>query len=147
MKLFTILKNLAKRIKKSLDDAKAYTDSKFALQTDYVVAQSVSASSGYTKWNSGKMECWKRVTGTVNATTAWGSCYYGTISSQSFPASFLTNNIPTVILTIQSKDGGLWINPNNNPSVSATGTIYVTRPGSLSSISYILNIYAVGKWK
>lgn len=110
--------------------------------SDYVIEQ----GTGYVKWASGKMECWKRETVTVNCTSAWSSgIYYGSISGRTYPQTF--EGYPVSIVHAQVTNGGAWMVQNyDNYSASQTGQLYFYRVGS-SAITATINIYAVGRWE
>lgn len=112
---------------------------------DYVTEISNNTNDGYVKWASGKMECWKRSSTSVNVTTGWGSVYYGTISSISYPVEFIS--YPIVNITAQVAGGGMVAPEYTNYSVSGTGTIYIIKPSSTSGTNVTINIHCVGRWK
>lgn len=112
---------------------------------DYVVECSNSENSGYTKWASGKMECWKRVPTSCTVSTGWGSSYYGTIASINYPVTFIS--YPIVNISAQVAGGGMVAPEWSNYSTSSTGSIYIVRPASGSNINVTINIYCVGRWK
>lgn len=140
------IKNLIKNVYTLLLQKINALEYSFGLIQDYVIETQNNQNDGYTKWASGKLECWKRVSSSVNITSAWGSFYYGSVSSISYPVSFLYN--PTVNITAQVANGGGWLVPNyDNYSTSGTGTLYFYRPTSQSNTSVTINIYCVGRWK
>lgn len=114
---------------------------------DYVVEAANNQNDGYTKWNSGKLEVWKRSTVTVNVTSSMaGGLYYGTISAITYPQTFTT--YPIVSITGQVQYGYGWLIPSyDNYAVGNTGTLYIYYTASKSNVSVTVNIYAVGKWK
>lgn len=113
---------------------------------DYVIEYVNNQNDGYTKWASGKLECWKRVSTSVDITSSWGSLYYGSVSSISYPVAFMYN--PTVNITAQVANGGGWLVPNyDNYSASGTGTLYFYRPTSQSNTAVTINISCIGRWK
>lgn len=131
MKLYNVLKNIVKR-----------------LGVDYIVEQNAGdANGGYTKWNSGKLEVWKRIYVSVNITNPmFGGLYYGTIPAISYPVSF--SAYPTVDLTAQIESGFGWLIPTyDNYALSDTGTLYVYYVSSKSNVSVTINVRAVGRWK
>ena len=115
---------------------------------DYIVEQNVGdETGGYTKWNSGKLEIWKRVTVNVNVTSGMsGGFYYGTISAISYPVEF--SHYPAVNITAQVQYGYGWLVPSyDNYSTSNTGTLYIYYVASKSNVAVTLNVSAVGRWK
>lgn len=134
-----LIKNLAKNVQSLLY--------KVGLIADYVVEYQANQGDGYTKWASGKMECWKRVNVSANITNGMsGNLYYGTISAISYPQTFLY--YPTVTITAQVANGYGWMVPAyDNYAVGNTGTLYVYYSASKSNVSITANVYATGQWK
>ena len=121
---------------------------------DYVVAQGLNLNgglNGYTKWNSGKLEVWQRITTTVNITSTYGNLYYGSITGYDYqltPSVPAFIEYPTVTITAQGAAGKAIVAPNyDNYSATNTGTIYVYNPASSANTSVTINIHAVGRWK
>ena len=115
---------------------------------DYIVECVNNQNNGYTKWASGKLECWLRTNIKVNSTTAWvNPIYYGSISGVNYPTNeFLY--YPTVNITAQAASGYVWAVPNySDYSLTSTGTIYFYSVGSRSNVDVTLNIHCVGAWK
>lgn len=115
---------------------------------DYIVKCVNNQNDGYTKWASGKLECWLRINIKVNSTTAWvNPIYYGSISGVNYP----TNEFiyyPIVNITAQAASGYVWLAPNyRDYSLTSTGTLYFYSVGSRSNVDVTLNIHCVGKWQ
>lgn len=158
MRIYTIFKNIIKKIKanvnveriteEQIDDMFGSASGTGTNAQDYVIEHVNNPSSGYTKWASGKLEVWKRVSPcVVNITSPMsGGMYYGTISAIEYPITFST--YPTVNITAQVTGGYGWLIPTyDNYSTSNTGTLYVYYVESKSNVNTTINIYAVGKWK
>ena len=127
------------------------------LVDDYVVGQgTISMGSGstnytwtYRRWNSGIAECWMTyMFTTAKATTAWGSLYYGTLTSTfEFPTGLFTA-APQIETTLRSAGGRFWASHSNDASATAVGTIYNLAPQAYTGNSVaILNIHDYGTWK
>lgn len=118
------------------------------LGVDYVVEQVKNGSNGYTKWNSGKLEVWQRVTKTINVTTGMsGGMFYGTISPIAYQVQFEVD-YPILNVTAQTEKGYGWLVPSyDNYSRANTGTLYIYHSASRTDVKVTLNIYAVGRWK
>lgn len=109
---------------------------------DYIVAQETTPDGWtYRKWNSGIAECWKTQSGSIAITTAFGTLYYGTISSVSYPFAF--TDIPTVSVDLDASNS--WCNKRQS-SATETGIIYALSPVNITE-DYKLNIIAKGRWK
>ena len=134
-----------------------YGDATLPTMADYVVEQHVAASPednwSWTKWNSGKAECWiekKYSSQAIN--TAWGSCYYADLGTVSFPFTFVTTassaKFPFVQVTSKATAGRCWIVENAGTSLTSTGNLYAISPSSYSNAGSVLaRIYVVGLWK
>lgn len=118
-----------------------------ATPTDYVIQQGTSNGWTYSKWASGKYECWLRDSskkGTINQ--SWESFYYGTLTAYTYPITF--TDYPVINITVQAANGGAWAVPNySDYSMSNTGTIYLYRPSQITDMNLTVNIYACGRWK
>ena len=146
MNLKNLLKNLAQKIK-----ALEYS---LGLIADYVVEQYNGTDEGYTKWESGKCEVWKRFNKSLSATLAWaGGVYYGTYTDNSitYTMTGFTGFIeqPSAQITIRSANGNIFglTGQNNNGSTTSYGAYYVYGIGSQSNVASTIQLYAVGKWK
>lgn len=117
---------------------------------DYIVEQGVKSSWLYRKWNSGIMECWRRVQVTINVSTAWGSLYSsGAISATNltYPYAFIETPYLTANL-MPFGSGGLLMAPGNQyGSATQTGAFEITRGSSITNSQYLIAYHAVGKWK
>lgn len=120
------------------------------VQMDYIVEQGTKSSWLYRKWNSGIMECWRRVQLTTNVSTAWGSLYSsGAISATNltYPYAFIETPYLNVSL-MPFGAGGLIMAPGNSyGSATQTGALEITRGSSTTNASYLIAYHAVGKWK
>lgn len=152
MKLFTILLNIAKRIKTAF--SRLTTLETWQSDTaDYVVECYNGTNEGYTKWSSGKCEIWKRITKSLSATVSWGSIRYGTYTDGSITYTMtgftgFTSN-PVVHISVQAASGNIigLVGDNSTQSTTGIGTYYVYSPTSQSNINCTINVRAVGKWK
>lgn len=131
------------RAKASLTQSVNYVQNVVKATDDFVIA----SGEGWRAWKSGVLECWKRVTGTVDIQTAWGQLFYGEQSAVSYPSmgNYTFISVPTVHISGQAYNGGAWIVPGT-PTTTGTGVLYWLRP-TKSSVSITTNIYAVGRWK
>ena len=122
---------------------------------DFVV-ETGTASMGtngtwyWTKWNSGKAECYgKRNFGNMAITTAWGGLYRSEALTQTLPSG-LFKAIPEVISIdlINSNYGG-WIvrHESTAPTASNTGSFIVVRPASATITPSNIGFNVIGRWK
>lgn len=127
---------------------------------DYVIeaVKTPDGYGGYTKWNSGKLECWNYHNYTVNITTAWGNVYYGTITPLTWAQLFANTNFPgftgiapTFTINIGANGGAAWgmtdMYVNNTSDSLSIPTIYMIRPTSKSSVTVAVHVHAIGWWK
>ena len=119
-------------------------------QLDYIVEQGTKNSWLYRKWNSGIMECWRRVQVTTNVSTAWGSLYSsGAISATNvtYPYAFIETPYLTANL-MPFGSGGLLMAPGSQyGSATQTGAFEITRGSSISNAQFLIAYHAIGKWK
>ena len=122
---------------------------------DYIVeiGEEAMGSNGtwyWTKWNSGKAECYgKRNFGNMAITTAWGGLYRSEALTQTLPSGLFAS-IPEVISIdlINSNYGG-WIvrHESTAPTASNTGSFIVVRPASATITPSNIGINVIGRWK
>ena len=117
---------------------------------DYIVEQGVKSSWLYRKWNSGIMECWRRVQVTTNVSTAWGSLYSsGAISATNLTYPYAFTETPYLTANLMPfGSGGLLMAPGSQyGSATQTGAFEITRGSSVSNAQYLIAYHAIGKWK
>ena len=114
---------------------------------DFVVEQGTSGNWSYTKWNSGKLECWfSGNPGSYAVSSARGSLYSGNFISYTYPIQFISAPSVTANVTLSASAYAVFTHIS---SASATGCqIRICSSGSISASSaFLINIYAIGKWK
>lgn len=121
------------------------------VQMDYIVEQGTKSSWIYRKWNSGIMECWRRLQVTTAVSNAWGSMFVsGALSSTNltYPYAFIETPILTVSLASFGSGGLVMASGNSYGSATTTGVLEIARGTSVSSgAQFLLNYHAIGKWK
>lgn len=115
---------------------------------DYVMEESHGSTSGYRKWNSGKLECWvtQTYTGTIN--TSWGSMYRTAgIAGAAWPVAF--TSIEHCYQGMEGAGGDMaWIAPQRVATTTNAPDFYLMRGASLtSSKSFRIHHYGVGTWQ
>ncbi len=123
---------------------------------DYIIETGTEAmgSNGtwcWTKWASGKAECYGcRNYGNMAVSNAWGSGYLSPAFSQALPSDLFiaTPDFINVSITKCSGSGG-WVNQGNNNDASATstGNFYVFAPLSSNFSQVHLGFHCIGRWK
>ncbi len=117
---------------------------------DYIVEQGVKSSWLYRKWNSGIMECWRRVQVTTNVSTAWGSLYSsGAISATNLTYPYAFTETPYLTANLMPfGSGGLLMAPGSQyGSATQTGAFEITRGSAITNAQYLIAYHAIGKWK
>lgn len=117
---------------------------------DYVVEQGITNNWHYRKWNSGYMECWRRLQITANVTNVWGSLYTsGALSATNltYPYAFTETPILNVNLASFGSGGLIMSSGNNFGSATSTGALEIARGTQYSGGQYLLNYYAFGRYK
>lgn len=120
------------------------------VQLDYIVEQGTKSSWLYRKWNSGVMECWRRVQLTTNVSTAWGNLYSsGALSATNLTYPYAFTEVPYLNVSLMPFGaGGLIMAPGNSyGSATQTGAFEITRGSSTTNASYLIAYHAVGRWK
>ena len=108
---------------------------------DFVVEQ----GSNYTKWNSGKLECWGRSTLTNAVNTASGSSFVSNNLTIYYPVDFVgTNPFVTASLMRHDINGGVTLS-----TITLKGFVFrVFMTTSFGAgYPYYVDWHAVGKWK
>lgn len=120
------------------------------VQMDYIVEQGTKSSWLYRKWDSGVMECWRRLQLTTNVSTAWGNLYSsGALSATNLTYPYAFTEVPYLNVSLMPFGaGGLIMAPGNSyGSATQTGSFEITRGSSTTNASYLIAYHAVGRWK
>lgn len=113
---------------------------------DFVVENGVDGNWTYRKWNSGLMECWGFIKGTVNVTTQWGGVYRSNATIQDyFPVSFV--NYPIVQATPSYDNyGNYWLATFSTQSgMNRTPSYQICLGENAVNVNYKISFYAIGK--
>lgn len=125
-----------------------WTDWKTFLDTrivaDYVVEQGYSGEWRIRKWNSGISECWRKISGTITNSGTWNGMK--TFSgSADWPSGLFVEN-PNV--QYQTYIGSGYAFPGRGVLSTTTKFIWnALGSDGDSNIGYIVDVYAVGRWK
>lgn len=117
---------------------------------DFLVGQGVYNGWNYRMWDSGALECWRRLQITADVNSSWGSLYtsgalYNT--NLSYPYTFVELPVLTVSL-MPFGAGGVIMTPGGSyGSTTETGSFEIMRGTAVSNGSFLLSYYAIGKWK
>jgi hypothetical protein len=113
---------------------------------DFVVENGVDGNWTYRKWNSGLMECWGFIKGTVDVTTQWGGVYRSNTTIQDyFPVSFV--NYPIVQATPSYDNyGNYWLATFSTQSgMNRTPSYQICLGENAVNVNYKISFYAIGK--
>jgi len=105
----------------------------------------------WTKYADGRMEITKRVSGSADVTTAWGSIYTSNnISLGDYPVAFVDRPIVN-ISSVTATDSqyiltAINLSTNTDDNINI-GTVCILRPNSRAGTPYIFDITATGRWK
>lgn len=117
---------------------------KGAALADFVVQQGTSGGWTIRKWNSGIAECWKSISGTITKYTIWNNMY-GYQGSASFPSNFFIAN-PNV--QYQTYIGTGFAMPARGACSTKDNFIwYALSSENEDNVRYVVECYAIGKWK
>lgn len=111
--------------------------------TDYIVSSGYSDGWYYRKWNSGKAECWGRISVTKSHYTTLNGfyCYYGAVT---YPFTFTEN--PRYYYNVQV-GSGFAMPGSATQGESTTGTNWYAVANASGSQSCKIHMYVYGKWK
>ena len=115
-----------------------------AIKVDYVVEEGTSGQWIYRKWASGVAECWCIYESAITGSTSWGSVYYTTIKTVSFPTSLFIERPSCSITSIGNGIQG-W--GTSNRCTKDEIDVFLMRPTSASGGTPSLSLHAIGKWK
>ena len=104
----------------------------------------------WTKWASGKSECWGcRNFGTMAITTTWGNLYRSEILTQALPSGVFKTTPDVININIVSANNGGWICKHENaaPSAVSTGSFIFVRPASATPAATYIGFHVIGLWK
>lgn len=115
---------------------------------DYIVEQGTSGGWKWTKWNSGKLECWYHGNpGAYTCGTSRGNGWYsGNNLTFTYPYSFVS--MPAVNVSV-SLDTAAYVVYFQLVGASLTNCIgRITANASIAQNSnYLISVHAVGTWK
>lgn len=125
-----------------------------SLLQDYVVEQG-SAAMGtngtwyWTKWKSGKAECWgTRNYGNMSISNAWGSGYFSGSFTQAFPTGLFSAIDYVSIQPFGAGDtSNYWICKQGVASAANSGSFAVMRNSSGTVSQVYISFHAIGRWK
>lgn len=110
-----------------------------------IVAQGTANGGTYIKFADGTMICTKKHSITTACQNAWGSMYYsGEINIGSLPANFTA--VPAVT-ALSTGPNEFFLGSIRNTTTSTWGQMYIYRPLSTGSSSYVVDLVAIGRWK
>ena len=114
---------------------------------DFVVEQGSIDIWHYRKWHSGKAECWGKRHVTVDITTAWGTIFYGEITSVAFPFEFVSAPKCQVTAEFGQTSHSAWICAHGNTTKASAPAITMCRPETAEQKGFYILYYAMGEWK
>ena len=124
---------------------------------DYIV-ETGTASMGsngtwyWTKWNSGKAECYGvRNYGNMAITAIWGDVYASVdVFTQTLPANLFNATPDYINISFHhANNGSGWIinTSSSQPSATATGSFKVAAPASVTAQATHIGFNIIGRWK
>ena len=111
---------------------------------DFVIQQGTSGAWTIRKWNSGIAECWRKITGTVTNSGTWNNFRIFS-GGADFPSGFFIAN-PNVQYCCYIGTGYA-INCRGALSTTTRFNWAALGTDSDSNVGYIVDCYAIGKWK
>ena len=111
---------------------------------DFVIQQGTSGAWTIRKWNSGIAECWRKITGTVTNSGTWNNFRIFS-GGADFPSGFFIAN-PNVQYCCYIGTGYA-INCRGALSTTTRFNWAALGTDSDSNVGYIVDCYAIGRWK
>ena len=116
------------------------------LMSNNAIIESGSNSSGtWTKYIDGTMICHFVFSTGYAINLAFGSVFYGSGPSLTFPQAFIS--APRLSIQCQITGGGGWVGRGIAPTATATGPYIIISPISRSAETVAVEYIAVGRWK
>lgn len=118
---------------------------------DYVIEEGTSGNWRYTKWNSGKYECWYHANyGDITLSTTLGTDIVSNVFTIAFPITFTA--VPFCSVNYEGNSTGYCWVQQSNANATTTSRSYGIRLARIGTSSITLNnnyvsCYACGKWK
>jgi hypothetical protein len=111
---------------------------------DFVIEQGASGEWTIRKWNNGTCECWRKITGTITSNGTWNNMK--TFSgSADWPSNFFIEN-PNVQYQVYIGNGYAF--PARGVLSTTTKFIWnALGSDGDPNIGYVVDVYAVGRWK
>ena len=120
------------------------------IEQDYIIEQGTKDNWTYKKWNSGIMECWRRLQITTNVSGAWGSLYTsGSLAATNLTYPYAFTELPMLSVNLMPFGvGGFLMMPGSSyGSATNTGALEIARGTSATNSSFLINYHAIGRWK
>lgn len=122
---------------------------------DYVVetgteAMGTNGTWYWTKWASGKAECYgMRNFGSMAITTAWGSLYRSAALNQNLPSGLFAAAPEVILINLINSNYGGWVakHETSAPSSTNTGSFIVCRPASATIAPTHMSFSIIGRWQ
>ena len=110
----------------------------------YIVESGSNDNGSWIKYSDGTMICTKKVSGTIDMTTAWYTLYSGEFNLGSSPQTFIS--APFVNYSMVGEYAFV-SGTTKKPTTTSLGNVMLVRPSSLTNMPYEIDIIAIGKWK
>lgn len=112
--------------------------------SDFVIEQGTRWEWTVRRWNSGIAECWRKISGTITKYTDWNGMY-GYVGTAEFPPGLFVD-IPNV--QYQPYIGSGFAMPARGAaSTKDRLQWYALASDGASNIGYVVDAYAIGRWK
>ena len=112
--------------------------------SDFVIEQGTRWEWTVRRWNSGIAECWRKISGTITKYTDWNGMY-GYVGTAEFPPGLFVD-IPVV--QYQPYIGSGFAMPARGAaSTKDRLQWYALASDGASNVGYVVDAYAIGRWK
>lgn len=150
---YVVVGGVLRRVTKSISKGSTISDSNSHAtnvgdEMKAISTRDTHGSNGNGDWwkfASGLMICTKRVTFNTTCTDEWYSLYSTpNLSLGAMPATFAST--PTITATVVGGNAALIENVKDS-SKSSFGSTYFCRPDTVGSLTIVVDVIAIGRWK
>ena len=123
---------------------------KWDASVDYVVEQGASGAWAYRKWNSGVAECWGQFQKPAAITTQLGTLYTSeAFSLDDYPAGLFSAGGRCQVSPNFGEIGfSVWRRQWSYPDTTNAGNFILVAATSITpSSAFVIDAYAIGRWK
>lgn len=121
------------------------------IAADYVTESGTANGWTYSKWASGRAECWREYDLYVSSWAAWGSVYESAqgVPALTFPSGLFTV-APAPLVSLRGSSNGSFIMGFETDGAASSATsrpLYLMRPTTTPAATFYLYVKFEGRWQ